>query len=435
MQSCEKGIVRRWIGNLYNDAIRFTKGAKELGNSYIDGVVETYNKSRKYLRSLGYIPLIAATLSFSSCNDNPVTPTPSPPEGQANYSDVLVVINDYSPISEQVGAYFAGTRNIPAANIAHINVPTDEEITPDQFADLRSQLENYIKSNDLQNKINYIVTTKGVPLKVKPASDPCFSTSSRCASVESELTLILGTYNSSIGGNGIVFSPYYYQNAHFSRAAYGIYLVTRLDGYTFDDIKAMIDKAAQPVIVGPTAKFVFDQDPDWNSILPGLNAAMASAHSIVTGKGYNSLLDTTTVFLTNQTDIIGYVSWGSNDHYANLYTQNAIPHNTWHPGALAETYVSASGRTFAWPPAYGQSLIADLIAEGATGAKGYVYEPYSFAMAIVSVLFDRYTNGYNMAESYYMASRSLSWMDVVVGDPKATIKNNKKEKGISITRF
>jgi len=42
-------------------------------------------------------------------------------------------------------------------------------------------------------------------------------------------------------------------------------------------------------------------------------------------------------------------------------------------------------------------------------------------MAVVSVLFDRYTNGYNLAESYYMASRSLSWMDVVVGDPKTTV--------------
>ena len=42
-------------------------------------------------------------------------------------------------------------------------------------------------------------------------------------------------------------------------------------------------------------------------------------------------------------------------------------------------------------------------------------------MAIVSVLFDRYTSNYNLAESFYMASRSLSWMDVVIGDPKASI--------------
>ena len=338
------------------------------------------------------------------------------------YSDVLVIINSNSQISEQVGTYFTNARNIPPKNIIRINAPTTEEISPSEFNNLRLQIENYIINNNLQNSTNYIVTTKGVPLKVKPVNDSCFSPSSGCASVESELTLILGPYNSSIGGNRFVFSPYYYQNAHFSRATYGIYLVTRLDGYTFDNIKAMIDKVAQPIMITNSARFVFDQDPDWNSNLPILNNAMASASTILTNKGYNSLLNTDSVYVTNQTDVIGYVSWGSNDHYVNNYTQYAKPHNTWHPGAIVETYVSTSGRTFAWPPSYGQSLIADLIEEGVSGAKGYVYEPYSFAMAIVSVLFDRYTSDYNLAESFYMSSRSLSWMDVVIGDPKASIK-------------
>ena len=339
------------------------------------------------------------------------------------YSDVLVIINSNSQVSEQVGTYFANARNIPQKNIIRINAPTNEEITPSEFNNLRLQIESYIINNSL-NTINYIVTTKGVPLKVKPASDSCFSPSSACASVESELTLILGPYNSSIGMNGIVFSPYYYQNAPFSKSKYGIYLVTRLDGYTFDQIKAMIDKVAQPITITNSARFIFDQDPNWNSNLHGLNNAMASANSILTSRGLNSSVDTTTKFLTNESNVIGYVSWGSNDHYANNYTQNAIPHNTWHPRAIAETYVSTSGRTFNDPATYGQSLIADLIREGVTGAKGYVYEPYSFAMAIVSVLFDRYTNNYNLAESFYMASRSLSWMDVVIGDPKTSITRN-----------
>jgi hypothetical protein len=42
-------------------------------------------------------------------------------------------------------------------------------------------------------------------------------------------------------------------------------------------------------------------------------------------------------------------------------------------------------------------------------------------MANVSVLFDRYTKGYTMAESYSMASRMLGWMDVIIGDPKTRI--------------
>jgi uncharacterized protein (TIGR03790 family) len=345
---------------------------------------------------------------------------PSASLGQSNYDDVLVVINSNSAISEQVGTYFASNRNIPAINIAHINAPTDEEIDDATFSSLRSQIEAYLTSNNLVNNINYIVTTKGVPLKVNRGNT--FSTSSPSSSVESELTMILGSYSSSIGGNGIVYSPYYYQTAHFSRAAYGIYLVTRLDGYSYDEIKGLIDRGGPNTPFSKTnAKFVLDEDPDWNSQLPGLNTSMASAQTILASKGLSTVLDQSTTYMTDQSNVIGYTSWGSNDHYADQYTQYAKPHNAWVPGAIAETYVSTGGRTFTSPPTYGQSLVADLVEEGLTGVKGYVYEPYSFAMATVSVLFDRYTSGYTLAESYYMSSRSLSWMDEVIGDPKTTV--------------
>jgi hypothetical protein len=173
--------------------------------------------------------------------------------------------------------------------------------------------------------------------------------------------------------------------------------------------------------VSTNSTYVFDEDPDWNSSLPSLNSYLATARTTLEGRGKTVVLDQSTTYMTNAAAVIGYTSWGSNDHYANNYTTNAIPHNTWANGAIAETYVSTSGRSFMLPPSYGQSLVADLIQEGISGAKGYVYEPYSSAMAIAYVLFDRYTSGYNLAESFYMASRYCSWMDVVVGDPKTSI--------------
>ena len=87
------------------------------------------------------------------------------------------------------------------------------------------------------------------------------------------------------------------------------------------------------------------------------------------------------------------------------------------PGALAETVVSTSGRTFSDPKAPGQSLIADLIAAGVTGCKGYVSEPYVDSIARANLLFDRYTMGYTLAESFYAASQYIYWKDVVIGDP------------------
>lgn len=95
------------------------------------------------------------------------------------------------------------------------------------------------------------------------------------------------------------------------------------------------------------------------------------------------------------------------------------PHNRWIQGSLAETAVSTGGRTFNYGTGYGQSLVADLIRDGVTGVKGYVYEPYLYAIAHGDILFDAYTRGYTLAESYMMASEwGLSWMDAIIGDPK-----------------
>lgn len=66
-----------------------------------------------------------------------------------------------------------------------------------------------------------------------------------------------------------------------------------------------------------------------------------------------------------------------------------------------------------------QSLIADLIAQGVTGAKAYTDEPLVQAIASPSILFDRYTRGWTLAESFYAASALVGWEDIVIGDPLA----------------
>ena len=64
-----------------------------------------------------------------------------------------------------------------------------------------------------------------------------------------------------------------------------------------------------------------------------------------------------------------------------------------------------------------RSLIADLIAQGVSGVKGYVNEPLVQGVASPSIMFDRYTRGWTLAESFYAASALLSWEDIVIGDP------------------
>jgi uncharacterized protein (TIGR03790 family) len=129
--------------------------------------------------------------------------------------------------------------------------------------------------------------------------------------------------------------------------------------------------------------------------------------------GLDVQIDSTTTFAAPTTPVIGYASWGSNDARFDDAAYHAV---RFLPGALAETFVSTSARTFG-PSTGGQSKIADLIAQGVTGVKGYVSEPYTVALANPDILFDHYVHGFNLAESFYSASLMVLWKDIVIGDP------------------
>jgi len=135
-------------------------------------------------------------------------------------------------------------------------------------------------------------------------------------------------------------------------------------------------------------------------------------------------LDKEELFASSDKLLTCYVSWGSNDGKYSKTTYNKLKFG---PRSITETAVSTSGRTFL-PTDGGQSLMADLIAQGAAGAKAYATEPFIHAMASPTVLLDFYTSGRNLAESYYAASRFLGWKDIVLGDPLCALPVNEKPK-------
>jgi uncharacterized protein (TIGR03790 family) len=119
----------------------------------------------------------------------------------------------------------------------------------------------------------------------------------------------------------------------------------------------------------------------------------------------------------------------------NLRLIEIKPHNTWVDGAVGETYVSTGGRSFRYPTGYGQSLVADLIKNGISGVKGYVYEPYLSAVAHPNILFERYTKGWALGESFFAASEiGTSWMDLILGDPKVAPYNSSFWPDLAVTQ-
>jgi uncharacterized protein (TIGR03790 family) len=68
-----------------------------------------------------------------------------------------------------------------------------------------------------------------------------------------------------------------------------------------------------------------------------------------------------------------------------------------------------------------QTLSADYIHEGATGASGNVYEPYLSGCVRPEYVLPAYAHGRNLAESYYLGMPFLSWQGVVLGDPLCSL--------------
>jgi uncharacterized protein (TIGR03790 family) len=256
-----------------------------------------------------------------------------------------------------------------------------------------------------------------------------------------------GTMKIDITGSGAIGCAYSnrYWNATkpFSHAKFGGYLVTRLDGYTEADAKSLVDRSLAGERDMPRlltqGKVLLDTEPVFGqgdkdkppvaitgTNIPAeagwseFNADMRRAGDILVNRGIPVELDLTTNFIGGRSNLLGYFSWGSNDERSwmsnDFYTPEKYLSLFFAPGSVSDTAVSTSARTFL-PTHGGQSLLVDLIAHGLTGGKGYTDEPLLQAIASPSIVFDRYTAGFTLAESFYAASRFVCWEDIVIGDP------------------
>ncbi len=348
--------------------------------------------------------LFAAALLFGQTADN-----------------VLVVVNQASPLSRQIDEYYVLRRHIPMSHVCRLNAKADEEISRDDFdKQIAGPIVAFLHSAHLEDKILYIVTTSGVPLRIHGNGGQL----AEAASVDSELTLLYSDMRAKPHAlpAGIANPFFGKMGAIFRHPDFPIYLVTRLAGYDFADVKGMIDHALQARNRG---KFVIDLKAKDST--PGNEWLREAARALPRDR---VVLDESATVLSDQADVIAYASWGSNDPDRK---QRHLGFR-WLPGAIVTEYVSTNGRTFTRPPDtwnlgtswsdpkglfFGspQTLTADYIHDGATGASGHVYEPYLAYTPRPNVLLPAYYRGRNLAESYYLAIPALSWMNVVVGDP------------------
>jgi uncharacterized protein (TIGR03790 family) len=377
------------------------------------------------MTSSGHIPIVRLALLLTALL------LPAAPTAAQTADNVLLVVNAASPESVAVGEHYARARGLAADHVVRVTAPTTETVGRTEFnRAIQEPIERWVWRHGLQDRILYIVLTKGVPIRIAGTG----GRDATLASVDSELTLL---YRRMVGRSPAVLgreaNPYFLDDGTlaearpFTRFASDLYLVTRLDGYTVDDVGRLIDRGLAPSRQG---LIVLDQRATLRDAGGDRWLADAASRLERAGQGSRVLLESTTGLAKTDNPVLGYFSWGSNDPANQLRGSGGL---TFASGALAGLFVSTDGRTFRDPPAdwkpgissrppgqFGsgsQSMAADFIREGATGVSAHVAEPYLDGAIRPQVLFPAYLAGFNLAESFYLAMPYLSWQTIVVGDP------------------
>lgn len=340
-----------------------------------------------------------------ACGSTPAKMVKSAPRTGADR--VLVVVNSRSAAGDSVARYYMERRAIAPSHLVRVDVPLGDEINELAYrrmimAPIRAAIES------LTVRIDFIVLTTGIPLRLNGRNG--YSVDAMLAGMNLSIPPMVGFDSLWITRYR---NPYYNSAEPFNSDSFAMYLVTRLDCAQTRDCLALVDRSLDARAVrGP---FYFDATPprDGTDGYAVMNRLLYAAAFRLQFRGLDAPLDTSSRFVAFPDPVMGYASWGSNDVRFDSSAYHAV---RFLPGALAETFVSTSARTFG-PTVGGQSKIADLIAQGVTGVKGYVSEPYTVALANPDILFDRYVRGFTLAESFYAASRMVLWKDLIVGDP------------------
>jgi uncharacterized protein (TIGR03790 family) len=338
----------------------------------------------------------------------------------------------------EIAEYYRQKRNIPGENIFAIQAPVSAEISREQYDSfydesgenigIRQQVENILLSNSdaqgniLRSKIKYIVLTKGIPHRVKYMESDAYFLADY-ASVDASLALI---FNGNYNIRWYTANPYYNQDTDYSGDAPFIpefytnfdnlrlsFLVTRLDGYTLDDVKLMIDRgyradnrAKSGLIVLDGANKTYDHMQEAAEILNTMGAQVYP----------NPWTDTEDHILSLEDSVLAIVGHGTHAGLPAEYLTDLFNFRL-HDGALFSSYESFNGASFSPNQQFGQGQISDFIQTGGSGGIGNVYEPYNTNIPYESIFLPAYYAGYTFAEAAYMSLRRMDWTAVVVGDP------------------
>jgi uncharacterized protein (TIGR03790 family) len=347
-------------------------------------------------------------------------------------SAVLLVVNDSTPpepgtegknAGQYVADRYAAARGVPPGNIVHIRTrmaccDSNPQAWDswnigwqDFVSSVREPIKAFLADRKLTRKIQYIVPTYGVPSHI--SSHPLGANG---LSVDSMLSIMNTPYADYFNIQNPLFDPNPDRMPRPDRNVFRspFYYVARLDGPNAVIAAGLVDKAlqAEKGISRRSGTGYFDwrhlTSPD-DGYYPA-DQTMVRAYDLCVQEGMSCSLNDQSLtggLIASAPNTLWAWGWYSGPTVNDVYT--FVPGAV---GAQLTSYTANSIRSAkpgAWVPLW--------LERGITATWGATAEPYVTGYAVGDCLLSRLWNGYSFAHAAYLASPTLGWMMVFVGDP------------------
>lgn len=320
--------------------------------------------------------------------------------------NVLVIVNDNSPVSMELGQYYQDLRGLPERNLVHVRTTTNYTTDLATFTnEVVHPVRSYLAASGLSNQIDYLVLTRDLPYRV-------FDGSISYNGSSAVLYYGFKTDGPLCSLPGATAQDYYLAERAFSHAgtpsSNRYYASSILSGFNLDQARRTLDRSAAASF--PTGRVVLlhtdnnDRAVRWVQFDDAIFTARFVSNGVTT-----ETVDSDGLF--GASNLVGYLTGVTIEPF--LGSLGFVP------GALADHLTSYGGCLFdtnLFTP-FGQMPALDWLQRGAAGSYGTVAEPCAFLEKFPHARVHYwYGRGFNLAESYSMSVKS-PYLGIILGDP------------------
>jgi len=324
--------------------------------------------------------------------------------------NVVVVVNQNSTNSVQLGNDYCELRSVPPQNVLRITNWTGGSVnwSPSDFQNqLLNPLLALLASRSLTQQVQYVVLSMDIPYRVQDGTGQNSTTAALFYGFKTNGPPVSGIASCSLPDN--TSNSYAYSESTFflarpNTATTNAFLAMMLTDTDFISAEKILRRGVAADATSPTQAVYLAKTSDWARNVRFTEFDNAVFENQVAGNFAVSRTNTDSTTFTNlfglQTGLYGY----------------GLNPNTFIPGSLADTLTSFGGFIL---ENSGQTPVLAFLDAGASGTYGTIVEPCNYTQKFPDPVDYFYqTRGFSLAEAYYQSVLN-PFQGLFVGEPLA----------------